>query len=111
MGQDRHTNPSQDRHTNPSQDRHTNPRQNRHIDKTNNETGTFRDFLWFHRHESALLASLCFAEEAREIGVEEADLNSMDDVDVLKIIRKFQSFLKRRSDKGAEKISAEECYI
>ena len=95
---DRHTNPNNDRHTNPNKDRHTNPNKDRHMCATNVETGTFRDFLWSHRQESALLASLCFAEEAREIGVEEADLNSMDDVDVVKIVRKYQSFIKSRSD-------------
>jgi len=95
--QNRYINPSQDRHINPSQDRHINPSQNRHVKPTNNETGTFNDFLWTHRHESALLAALCFAEEARAQEVDEMDLNAMDDVDILNIVRKFQSFIKSRS--------------
>ena len=95
--QDRHTNPCQDRHTNPSQDRHINPSEDRHMELTNNETGTLNDFLWAHRHESALLSALCFAEEARASAVDEVDLNSMDDVDILSIVRKFQSFIKSRS--------------
>ena len=80
-----------------SKDRHTNPNKDRHVPKTNHETGTFRDFLWSNRHESASLAALCFAEEARSIGLDEADLNSADDVDVLDIVRKFQSFITKRS--------------
>ena len=95
--QDRHVNPSKDRHVNRSQDRHVNPSHDRHVKPTNIETGSFRDFLWTHREESALLAALCFVEEARSIGVKEADLNSLDDVDVLKIVRKFQKFVQSRS--------------
>ena len=67
------------------------------MELTNNETGTLNDFLWAHRHESALLSALCFAEEARASAVDEVDLNSMDDVDILSIVRKFQSFIKSRS--------------
>ena len=95
--QDRHLNPSQDRHLNPSQDRHLNPSQNRHVEPTHEETGTLSDFLWSHRHESALLSALCFAEEAREQEVDEMDLNGIDDVDIVNIVQKFQSFIKSRS--------------
>ena len=44
------------------------------------------------------MAALCFAEDARCINANEADLNSADDIDLVSIVRRFQSFITSRSD-------------